>query len=160
MQSTLSSQLSTAIPPVTMDTQTEINDTTTNTKPYKPRSKLSVAILKAKEKNPELTTRKIAKLTDTSHVNVIRVLHAYGYKLQEVEDYQSNESKLWAGLRQRIHKTITDDDIQKAPFGTKITAMAIAQDKQLALDNKGNDAGSVVINIVNEIKSIQCANDD
>jgi len=88
-----------------------------------------VKILAAKAENPTLSTRKIAKLTDTDHSTVSKALTRYGVDYGLVESYQMHRADILDAVQQRIISSITDDDIKKANLMQRLAAYGIAYDK-------------------------------
>jgi hypothetical protein len=95
--------------------------------PKNPRSR---KIVELKTQHPELSTTQIGKLVDCSHVNVVKVLQRYGIAQQEVNDYKSNRADIIAGLQSRLLSSVTDEDIKKAPLGSRVLAAAQLYDKE------------------------------
>ena len=100
---------------------------TTTTK--KPTTKQQ-HIVDVKQDHPSLTTREIAAICDTGHSHVVQTLQRYGVNQQEVEDYRTHRSDVLAGLQHRLIKSVTDDDIKKAPLGSRVLAAAQLYDKE------------------------------
>jgi hypothetical protein len=95
--------------------------------PKNPRTK---KIIELKTNNPNLSTTQIGKMVDCSHVNVVHVLQRYGIIQQEVTDFTNNRANVLAGLQHRLLNSVTDEDIKKAPLGTRVLAAAQLYDKE------------------------------
>ena len=87
-------------------------------------------IIKAKRDNPNMTTREIAKLADCDHTNVVRTLQRYGIEREATEDYKSRRADVFAGLQERILRSITDEAIKRTPAIQLVTAASILYDKE------------------------------
>jgi hypothetical protein len=99
------------------------------TKLPKPNSRAD-KIIDLKQTNPDLTTREIAKLTDCTHSNVVQILQRYGVVQQEVHDYKTHRADILASLQHRLISSITDEDVKKAPVGSRVLAAAQLYDKE------------------------------
>ena len=72
----------------------------------------------------------IAKAADCNHALVSRVLSRYNIEQDQVDGYKRNRADILAGLQHRIISSITDEDIQKAPMGSRVLAAAQLYDKE------------------------------
>jgi hypothetical protein len=90
-------------------------------------------IILVKKDNPGLTTRQIATLADTDHSHVVKTLQRYGIQQEHLNRYKEHKADIIAGLQHRIASSVTDEDIQKSPFGSRILAMAQLIDKEQLL---------------------------
>ena len=87
-------------------------------------------ILKLKVEHPDLSTRQLGKLCNSSHTHVVATLNKYGVNAEEVEEFKKHKADILAGLQARILSTLTDDDIKKAPMGSRVLAVAQLYDKE------------------------------
>ena len=112
-----------------------------------------------------LTHEEIAKLTDCERTTVTKVLGKYNIYKQDVEDYRANRADIFAGLQERITKSISDDEIKKAPLGTRITMLGIIYDKerlesgQSTLNASIRGISNEVISTINQFKELRSALD-
>ena len=104
------------------------NKQTTSTT-RKPTEK-QVKILDTSTEHPDLTTRQVAAICDTSHSHVIQTLQRYGIDANEVKDYTSNRDKVFSGLQHRLLQSVTDADIKEASLLQRVTAAGILYDKE------------------------------
>lgn len=87
-------------------------------------------IIEVKTQNPTLTVRQIAKICDTGHSHVVQTLQRYNISQAEVEDFKANRADILAGLQHRLIKSVTEEDIKKAPLGSRVLAAAQLYDKE------------------------------
>lgn len=102
---------------------------TKTTKTRKATHKQAV-ILKTKREHPELTTREIGAIAQTSHSNVIKILQRYGIDTTHQDQYKRHRADILCGLQDRLLASVTDEDIQKTPAIQRITGAAILYDKE------------------------------
>jgi len=100
------------------------------TLPTKPPTAKQRKILAIKAEHPDLGVRDIATLADVSHPHVIATLQRYGVDQGQVEAYKSHRGDILAGLQHRLLVSVTDEDIKKAPLGSRILAAAQLYDKE------------------------------
>lgn len=94
-----------------------------------------------------LSTRAIAKLLDCDHSNIVRRLQGYKNEILGIESFKRNRSDIFAIVQARIINSITDDDIKKAPLGTKTLAVCQLYDKE-RLERGMGDASTAINNIL------------
>ncbi len=87
-------------------------------------------ILSLQTEQPSATRREIAKQADVSASYVQEVLERYGLTPETVKDYKNNRADILTGLQHRIIKSITEQDIQKAPLAARMMAIGISFDKE------------------------------
>ena len=75
----------------------------------------------------DLTHVEIAKIAGCTHQNVTQRLQAEG--ITTLGDYRKNKDHVFEHLQRKIINSIDENDIKKAPFGSRITASAILEDK-------------------------------
>jgi hypothetical protein len=119
---------------------------------YHPHSKTKT-IIKAKQEHPDLTTREIAKMVDCDHSNVVRTLQRYGIDQQATEDFKARRADVFAGLQERILKSITDEAIQKTPAIQLVTAASILYDKERLERGQSTDNQSVIVTHIRDLQS-------
>jgi hypothetical protein len=113
-----------------------------------------VKILKVKEDHPDLTTREVAALADTDHSHVIKTFQRYGVEHSHIKEFVDNRGKIFSGMQHRLLSSITDDDIKKAPMGSRILAVAQLYDKERI--EVGKDQGGINL-VINTIQALQQA---
>jgi hypothetical protein len=87
-------------------------------------------ILKTKQEHPGLTVREIGAIADCTHANVIHTLKRYGINQEHLREFKSNRADILAGLQHRLLNSLTDEDIKKAPMGSRVLAAAQLFDKE------------------------------
>ncbi len=102
-------------------------------------------ILNTVSTKPELTTREVAKLCDTDHSHVVRVMQRYGIVNNYVHDYKANRADIFAGLQHILLSSITPDDIQKAPLGSRVLAACQIYDKERL--ERGQSTGNMAVGL-------------
>ena len=71
-----------------------------------------------------------AKIQGCDPSNITRVLQRYGAKEVQTTEFKNHRAEILAGLQERILSCITDKEIKKAAFGTKIVTAGILYDKE------------------------------
>jgi hypothetical protein len=127
------------------------------TKPTKPLTVKQRKVLATKADHPELTTRQIGKLADCSHVSVINTLDKYGIKNEEVKLFRKDRSNILDGMQSRLLASVTDEDIKKAPLGTRILAACQLYDKSRIEAGKSVDNIMLVLDSVQQIRAMQAS---
>jgi len=87
-------------------------------------------IIALQTEHPHITRRELAKQADTSTSYVQEVLERYNLTKQNIDDFKDNRADVFAGLQHRIISSITEQDIQKAPMGSRVLAAAQLYDKE------------------------------
>jgi predicted NACHT family NTPase len=87
-------------------------------------------ILKEFTEHPQASMRQLAKYAGASVSTVHEVLQRYGITKNYVEDYKENRADIFAGLQSRLISSISEQDIQKAPMGSRVLAAAQLYDKE------------------------------
>lgn len=94
--------------------------------------------------HPKLSTRQVAKICDTDHAYVVQVMQRYNIARQETKDFQNNKVEILQGIQHRILKSITDEDIQKAPMGSRVLAVAQLIDKERLIEGLSTSNTAVI----------------
>ena len=105
-------------------------------------------LIDLKEKG--LSHAQIGKVVKCSPQNITQRLQAEG--LETLAEYKENKDAVFEHLQQKIIKSIADEDIKKAPFGSRVTAAAILEDKIRLVRGQSTENKSV---LVAELKSAQ-----
>ena len=129
------------------------------TKSPKRGSKAGI-IIKAKRDNPNMTTREIAKIADCDHSNVVKTLHRYGIEQAATEDYKSRRADVFAGLQERILRSLTDEAIKKTPAIQLVTAASILYDKERLERGQSTSNESLIITHIKDLRSRLQGQDD
>jgi ribosome-binding ATPase YchF (GTP1/OBG family) len=114
-----------------------------------------IIILDTKTQHPDLTTRQIAAIAKTNHSNVIQCLARYGLKQNEITDYKSHRSEIFAGLQHKLLSSITTEDIQKTPVGSRILAACQIYDKERIELGKSTSHNIVLHESVERIQALR-----
>lgn len=122
------------------------------TKPTRINTPKQDKIIQTKTAHPKLTTREIAAIAETDHSYVVQVLQRYNIEQKRVTDYKSNRADIFAGIQDRILSSITDEDIQKTPLGSRTLAVAQLYDKERL--ERGQSTGNLAV-IQSDIQSIK-----
>lgn len=85
-------------------------------------------ILALAEKN--LSHSQIATILGCSRSAITQRLAAHNYRSGEVQEYRKNRADVFAGLQLRVIASLSDADLQKAPFHSKVIALGILVDKE------------------------------
>ena len=118
------------------------------------------SIVELKQDNPTLSTREIGKLADCDHSHVVRVLARYGIEQQELEQYKDKRSDIFAGIQNRILKSVTDAEIQKASLQVKAMAFGVLFDKERLERGQSTDNVSIVSRIATDYQKSINNNDN
>ena len=110
-------------------------------------------IIKVAQEHPDLSLTQIGQLCDVAHTTVMRTLARYGIDKGQVEEYKSHRADVFAGLQHRLLVSCTDDDIKKAPMGSRVLAAAQLYDKErLELDKSTSNVG-VVVDLIKRLQA-------
>lgn len=116
-------------------------------------------VLKTKAEHPDLTTREIGAIAECSHVSVINTLRRYGIEREHVDNFKRTRADILAGLQEKILNSLTDEDIQKAPMGSRVLAACQLFDKErLERDLSTSNVASVHADIA-AIKALDIESD-
>jgi hypothetical protein len=113
-------------------------------KPRKP-TELQQKIIETHQTHPTLNKSEIATVCKTDHAHVIRTLQAYGLIKNDVDNYIKNRAVILAGMQHRLLSSITQEDIQKTPVGSRILAAAQLFDKEKAELGQSTDKQPVLV---------------
>lgn len=91
-----------------------------------------------RDKYPELSQAAIARRVGCSEPNVTQVLKNYlkDMPVEELAEFQADESRILDALRHRTLSSITEADFEKASLLQKVTASAILMDKSRLLQGQ------------------------
>ena len=102
-------------------------------------------ILAAFTEQPQATMRQLAKYTQSSVSTVHEVLQRYGITRNYIEEFKTNRADIFAGLQSRLISSISEQDIQKAPLGSRILAAAQLYDKERLERGQSTDKQPVLV---------------
>lgn len=108
-------------------------------------TELQKRIIETHQTHPTLNKSEIATVCNTDHAHVIRTLQAYGLIKDDVQNYISNRAIILAGIQHRLLSSITQEDIQKTPVGSRILAAAQLFDKEKAELGQSTDKQPVLV---------------
>jgi hypothetical protein len=111
-----------------------------------------------KLKHPELSDAKIAKRVGCHPANVSKVLSRFlgDHSEEELRDFQENKANIFDALQLRQLKSITDEDIAKAPLLPRVTASAILEDKARTIRGQATQINvSVLLDAVQAIREMR-----
>jgi hypothetical protein len=128
-------------------------------KPYhltrkKPPTQKQADIIHLKKQNPRATATAIAKLAGADISYTIQVMQRYGLIAQNVNDYKQHRADILAGLQNRLLESITPEDIQKAPVGSRVLAVAQLYDKERLERNQSTANISTAHGITPEMQEL------
>lgn len=101
-----------------------------------------------------LSHAQIAKIVGCRSQNITQRLQASG--ITSLRNFKKNRADVFATIQSRILNSIGDDDIKKAPFGSRITAAAILYDKERLERDKST---SNVLSIHSDIAALKGGKD-
>ena len=87
-------------------------------------------ILKSYTENHEQTIREIAESANVSIGHAHEVLQRYGITRNYCESFKKNRADIFAGMQDKLLSSIDEQDIKKAPLGSRIFAACQIYDKE------------------------------
>jgi len=131
--------------------------TPVSTPPKKGVKGIAARIRRIKVENPELGALKISRIVGCNPSHVTRVLQTFlGNSSQDdPRDYQNNKADVFDAIQRRIHRSITDEDIAKAPLLPRVTAAAILEDKARLIRGQSTQNVSVLLAAVDTIREMR-----
>jgi len=106
-------------------------------------------IVKIAERYPDKSQAEIAEIVGIDKSNVNRALKKYGLRRADIDGYKNNRADILAGLQTRVLQSVTDVDIEKAPFRDKIVALGILFDKERL--ERGQSTGNLALTSLIEV---------
>ncbi len=103
--------------------------------------------------NPALTHQDIADITDVNRSTVTRVLQTYNIDKIQLDNYKNHRGDIFAGLQHRLIVSCTDEDIKRAPMGSRILAAAQLYDKERLERGQSTENVHQVTDIIRRIKA-------
>ncbi len=103
------------------------------------------AILEAKKKHPEMSTREIATIADSQSGYVSQVLQRYKINYKTLDQYKKARADVWLATEASIMSSMTSEDIQKEPMRNKIVAAGICADKIRDITGGQRDVTPMII---------------
>lgn len=133
-------------------------------KKYAPKGLDHSKILATAQENPNLTQKEIATLHNCDRSLVSRLLAENNITKEEVEQFKKDEAFLLNNLRYRIYKNITDEELKKAPVGSKVLAYCQIYDKYRLETGQSTENSNVLVAAISDLKHRKLAgnhaNDD
>lgn len=114
-----------------------------------------VAILKTKSEHPDLTLREIGAIADCNHVTVLTTLRRYGIDSNHLKEWKNNKADILSGLQHKLLVSITDEDIKKAPLGSRVLAAAQLFDKERIETGKSVSNIQMIHSSIADIKAME-----
>jgi hypothetical protein len=102
-------------------------------------------ILDAKRQHPELSTRELAKVCQTDHTYVSKVLKTYKISNKTLKDYKDSKADIWQGISARLLSKLSDAQIQKATALQLVTAAGICESKYTEMSGGKPDVIPMVV---------------
>jgi hypothetical protein len=87
-------------------------------------------ILDTYKEHPDLTVREIGAIADVTHGYVVQTLKRYGIEKLRVDAFKQYRGDIFAGMQDRLLSSVTNEDIKKAPLGSRVLAAAQLYDKE------------------------------
>lgn len=138
--------------PCKIETTDDMQDVCRNlAKSAKPRERHK-KIIALKAENPQLTSREIGKLVDTSKTTVNNVLAKYGFSDETIVEYDSAESKLITGVKQKVLMNLATSELKDVNWRDKVVGLGILIDKQRLIDGKSTANIQGIYHIISEIE--------
>lgn len=110
------------------------------------------SIIATQQNNPSLDHGQLAKLHDVSRPFVSILLKENNLTTEEVRAFKGSEADLLTALRYRIYKSITDDEIKKAPVGSRILAYCQIYDKYRLETGQSTDNSNILVAAISDLK--------
>ena len=123
--------------------------------PNKPGTPKQLNIINTINTNPNLSTREVAKICDTDHSHVVRIMQRYYIVKEETDDYKEHRADILAGLQHRLIKSITDEEIKKAPIGSRVLAACQIYDKERLERGQATSFTMQIHADIKELKGLQ-----
>jgi DNA invertase Pin-like site-specific DNA recombinase len=116
-------------------------------------------IIRIAQNDATLSQQSVADEAGVSRRTVSEVLAKYSINQDELEDYRANQADILLGLQKRISKSISDEEIKKAPFRDKIVAAGILYDKYRLQTNQSTQNVASLHSIADRaIKAVSTSN--
>jgi hypothetical protein len=119
--------------------------------PKDPITRTTAKILQIANDHPELNQTEIARIAEVDRTTVCKIFARYGVDNGIVEEYKAHRADILAGLQAKILATITDKDVKKSPFASRIMAVGILYDKE-RIERGLSDQGTAPL-VVIQIRS-------
>lgn len=125
----------------------------TATKTQRPPTARQAAIIATANQHPDLSERNIATLTDTDPAQVHRTLKAYKIERDRTDQFKNYRADIFAGFQSRILASISDAEIKKSPFGSKILSVCQLYDKERLERGQSTDNVNVLVAGLRDLQS-------
>lgn len=114
--------------------------------------------IKLKLEHPHLSDAKIAARVGCDPANVHRVLTRFlgAHTEEDLRAFQNNKADIFDAIQLRSLKSITDDDIAKAPLMARVTSAAILEDKARTIRGQASSINvNVLLDAVNAVRELR-----
>jgi hypothetical protein len=116
------------------------------------RSARTETIIRAKQDNPALTTRQIAKIADCDHSNVVKTLQRYSIEHERVERYKDYRADILAGLQEQVLHSFTGSDWSKTSTRDRAVVFGILHDHERLERGKATQITQSIQYILSQIE--------
>jgi len=121
-------------------------------------------ILKAKQEHPDLTTRQIAVIANTTHPHVIRTLRGFGLETRrDLDLYKKHRADILAGVQAdqiSTYYTLSEKEKKKLILSRGLVDMGISFDKERLERGLSTENLVSVIADIEALKAAKKAEDD
>ena len=125
---------------------------------YRPKYIPIEKMIKLREQG--LSYSQCAAVLGCSKGAVVIRMQGQNVEVEEAEQFKSHEADHLNALRYRIVKNISDEEIEKAPLGTKAMVYGILFDKNRLLEGLSTANHAIIHADVLAIKALQSGDDD
>ena len=87
-------------------------------------------LIKTAQENPNLTTRQLGTLMNTSHVAIVHAFKRYGLDRERIESFKVNRADIMAGPQETVAASFTEEDIKKASVRDRTILFGTLYDKE------------------------------
>jgi exopolyphosphatase/pppGpp-phosphohydrolase len=87
-------------------------------------------LIKTAQENPNLTTRQLGTLMDTTHSAIVHAFKRYGLDRERIESFKVNRADIMAGLQETVAASFTEEDIKKASVRDRTILFGTLYDKE------------------------------
>lgn len=116
---------------------------------------LQKQILAVKDDHPDLSTREVAAIADTTHAHVVITLKRYGIPDGVIADFESHQVNILTGIQHRLLSSITDEDIKKTPLGSRILGFAQIFDKIRLLRGESTENVGLMVGSLKQLQEMR-----
>eukprot|EP00697_Spironema_sp_BW2_P006527 gnl/Spiro4/1982_TR945_c0_g1_i1.p6 gnl/Spiro4/1982_TR945_c0_g1~~gnl/Spiro4/1982_TR945_c0_g1_i1.p6 ORF type:complete len:140 (-),score=13.54 gnl/Spiro4/1982_TR945_c0_g1_i1:182-601(-) len=124
----------------------------------RPTGEKTAMIRAEKRKRPYLKNSEIARKVGCDPALVHRVLKDFlgPSSVEDLKEFQTNKADIFDAMQLRIHKSINDADIAKAPLLARVTAGAILEDKARTIRGQATQVNvTLLLDAVSAIREMR-----